>query len=43
MADLLKSLKNKNAIGKGTYNNKLIPVSSKLGTLDISETVHKLY
>lgn len=43
MTDLLKSFKNKNAIGKGTYNNKLRPVSSKLGTLDRSQKVHKLY
>ena len=43
MTGLLKSLKNKNAIGKGTYNEKLRPVSSKLGALDGSQKVHKFY
>ena len=42
MTDLLKSLKNKNAIGKRIYKNKLRPVSSKLETFDILEKVHKL-
>ena len=40
MTDLLKKLKNKNAISEETYN-KLRPVGSKPGTLYLSAKVHK--
>ena len=40
ITDLLKKLKNKNAISEETYN-KLRPVGSKLGTLYGSAKVHK--
>ena len=40
VTDLLKKLKNKNAISEETYN-KLRPVGSKLGTLYGSAKVHK--
>ena len=40
VTDLLKKLKNKNAISDETYNN-LRPAGSKLGTLYVSAKVHK--
>ena len=42
VTDLLKKLKNKNAISEETYN-KLRPLASKLGTLHRSPKIHKLF